>query len=327
MKTLNQSRSNQVRNPESGLRGCCRFRSVWTQSALPMPKAWEMLDAERVINQMRNVSIRGPRNELIVIRAPRSESECLNAPSAARSGLGMIRPGARRSGTRRSSFAFTLIELLVVISIIALMAALLFPVGAAVKRHEYLSVARGELEQTAAALEDYKSQYGVYPPSNPTSMLLNPLYYELSGVSNYVSLINGNSYETLDYASSVSVSAYTSANFFDVGGAVNCVKPGGDVESVKARRFLSNLKPNRIGDFVGAGGVAVSNLVTSVGGPDQNYLTQLQGMGFGGNPFRYFYPGTNNPSSYDLYVQLSISGKKYLISNWSKENKINSPLP
>jgi len=28
-----------------------------------------------------------------------------------------------------------------------------------------------------------------------------------------------------------------------------------------------------------------------------------------------------------VYVQLSISGKKYLISNWSKENKINSPLP
>jgi len=320
MKTLNQSRSNQVRNPESGV------RSVWTQSAFPITEAWEMLDTERVINQMRNVSIGGPRNELIVIRAPRSESECLNALSAARSGLGMIRPGARRSGMLRFSFAFTLIELLVVISIISLMAALLFPVGAAVKRHIYLNVARAELEQTVAALEDYKSQYGVYPPSNPTSMLLNPLYYELSGVSNVVNA-TGNNYQTLDNASTVPVSAYTSANFFDVGGAVNCVKPGGDVESVKARRFLSNLKPNRIGDFVGAGGVAVSNLVTSVGGPDQNYLTQLQGMGFGGNPFRYFYPGTNNPSSYDLYVQLSISGKKYLISNWSKENKINSPLP
>jgi len=320
MKTLNQSRSNQVRNPESGV------RSVWTQSAFPITEAWEMLDTERVINQMRNVSIGGPRNELIVIRAPRSESECLNALSAARSGLGMIRPGARRSGMLRFSFAFTLIELLVVISIISLMAALLFPVGAAVKRHIYLNVARAELEQTVAALEDYKSQYGVYPPSNPTSMLLNPLYYELSGVSNVVNA-TGNNYQTLDNASTVPVSAYTSANFFDVGGAVNCVKPGGDVESVKARRFLSNLKPNRIGDFVGAGGVAVSNLVTSVGGPDQNYLTQLQGMGFGGNPFRYIYPGTNNPSSYDLYVQLSISGKKYLISNWSKENKINSPLP
>jgi prepilin-type N-terminal cleavage/methylation domain-containing protein len=323
MKTLNQSRSNEVRNPESGLCGCCRLRSVWTQSAFPIPEAWEMLDAERVINQMRNVSIGGPRNELIVIRAPRSESECLNALSAARSGLGMIRPGARRSGTRRSLFAFTLIELLVVISIIALMAALLFPVGAAVKRHIYLNVARAELEQTSAALEAYKSQYGVYPPSNLTNMLINPLYYELSGVSNYVSTTTGNSYETLDNASSVSVTAYTSG--FGVGGAVNCVKPGGDVESVKARRFLPALKPNRINTLYGLNGPNI--LVTSVGGPDQNYLTQLQGMGFGGNPFRYIYPGTNNPSSYDLYVQLSISGKKYLISNWSKENVINSPLP
>jgi prepilin-type N-terminal cleavage/methylation domain-containing protein len=258
-----------------------------------MPEAWEMLDAERIINQMRNVPER-------------------LKPS-------MFRPGARRTGMLRSSFAFTLIELLVVISIIALMAALLFPVGAAVKRHEYLSVARVELEQTAAALEDYKNQYGVYPPSNLTNMLQNPLYYELSGVSN---VVNGavNNYQTLDNASTVPVTTYISG--FGVGGAVNCTKPGGDVESVKARRFLPALKPNRINTLNG-----LNILVTSVGGPDQSYLTQLQGMGFGGNPLRYIYPGTNNPSSYDLYVQLSISGKKYLISNWSKANIINSPLP
>ena len=52
---------------------------------------------------------------------------------------------------------------------------------------------------------------------------------------------------------------------------------------------------------------------------------------FGGlpdvNPFRYLYPGTNNPSSYDLWVQLKISGKMYLICNWSTTPIVNSPLP
>jgi hypothetical protein len=98
------------------------------------------------------------------------------------------------------------------------------------------------------------------------------------------------------------------------------------VETAKARSFLAALRANRIGSYV-SGGTAISNLVTSVGGPDQNYLSQLSLPGFGGNPFRYTYPGTNNPNSYDLYVQLSISGKHYLVCNWSQQNIINSPLP
>jgi prepilin-type N-terminal cleavage/methylation domain-containing protein len=308
MKTLNQSSSNQVRNAERGVRNNpALLRPL--PSSFPMPEAWEVLDAERIINPMWN--------ELIVIRAPRSELH------QHRRGLGMIRTGIRRTGVSRTSLAFTLIELLVVISIIAIFAALLFPVGAAVKKHEYLSVARGELEQIATALEDYKNQYGVYPPSNPMNMLLNPLYYELSGVSN---VVPKSSYATLDNASTVVITTYGSV--FNVAGAVNCLNPGGDVETAKARRFLTGLKANQIGSFSQVLGVpTVSTLITSVGGPDQSYLTQLQGSGFGGNPFRYIYPGTNNPSSYDLYVQLSISGKKYLISNWSKENIINSPLP
>jgi hypothetical protein len=47
----------------------------------------------------------------------------------------------------------------------------------------------------------------------------------------------------------------------------------------------------------------------------------------GVNPFRYVYPGVNNPGGYDLWVQLSIYGKTYLICNWSRVVKQNSPLP
>ena len=55
------------------------------------------------------------------------------------------------------------------------------------------------------------------------------------------------------------------------------------------------------------------------------------------NPWRYVSPGANNPTSYDLWIQLSVgsrfssvnnftSPKKYLICNWNKEVQINNPL-
>jgi hypothetical protein len=40
------------------------------------------------------------------------------------------------------------------------------------------------------------------------------------------------------------------------------------------------------------------------------------------------YPGTNNPKSYDLWVQLVIKpGTTNLICNWTKQIIVNSPLP
>ncbi len=63
--------------------------------------------------------------------------------------------------------------------------------------------------------------------------------------------------------------------------------------------------------------------VTSVGGPDADYKP-LGGVRM--NPFRYVYPGTNNPSSYDLWIQLVISGQTNLICNWNRKLSINSPL-
>jgi hypothetical protein len=61
-----------------------------------------------------------------------------------------------------------------------------------------------------------------------------------------------------------------------------------------------------------------------VGGPDQSYQP-LAAPGI--NPFRYVYPGTNNPNSYDLWVQLVISGQTNLVCNWSKQVQINTSLP
>ena len=94
-----------------------------------------------------------------------------------------------------------------------------------------------------------------------------------------------------------------------------------------AKSFISNLKPKQFWVNV-TNGVDTANpvtlLIASVGGPDENYKP-LNTSGL--NPWRYVYPGIHNPTTYDLWVQLSIGGKTNLICNWNKQVEFNSPLP
>src|SRR2546423_1426642 len=60
-------------------------------------------------------------------------------------------------------WAFTLIELLVVIAIMAILASMIFPVTAAVKRIRIRRVAQAELKQIETAIEKYKLDKGFYP--------------------------------------------------------------------------------------------------------------------------------------------------------------------
>jgi prepilin-type N-terminal cleavage/methylation domain-containing protein len=220
--------------------------------------------------------------------------------------------------------AFTLIELLVVIAIIAVLAALLLPLGAAVKRTSLINRTKAEMAQVETAIESYKAAYGFYPPDSTTTVnniRINQLYYELIGTTNTV--VNGvNSYVTLDGGAQIPVASVNTA--FGVGGFVNCNSANKSSEnSQMAKSFLSDLKPQQVGTFTNAG-VPVTLLVGSVGGPDQNYKPLGQQDL---NPWRYLYPGTNNPNGYDLYIQLVISGKSNLVCNWSKQVQVNNPLP
>ena len=217
--------------------------------------------------------------------------------------------------------AFTLIELLVVIAIIGVLAAFIIPTLKAVKRNQYLSNAKAELALMESAIEAYKSTYGFYPPNSTllvNNIPINPLYYELLGTTN-----NNGTYQTLDgSAQPISLTSMTAA--FNLGGFINCTKPGAGEDAAAAKNFLPDLKPNQYGVITNGNNIAVTELLCSVGGPDPGYrpfgVSDL-------NPWRYSYPGTNNSGGYDLYVQLVISGKTNLVCNWSKQVQINNPLP
>jgi len=236
--------------------------------------------------------------------------------------------------------AFTLVELLIVISIIGLLAAFILTAMGPIKRNKAISAARSELEQYKNALEAYHSKYGVYPPANqnPNSLYNAPvppplppndraqfsqLYYELSGTT-----INGGNFVTLDGANSIPTSTATTPpggvmDAYGVGGFVNCTKGGGE-DVAKAQNFLLNLSTRQVFSGYTNNHTLTTMLVTSVGGPDDTYMPlKVSGV----NPIRYVCPGTNNPTSYDLWVQLSIGGKLYLVCNWNKSALVNTAYP
>jgi prepilin-type N-terminal cleavage/methylation domain-containing protein len=244
----------------------------------------------------------------------------IGGASESRGACGLGNPRHSRLGSLRhnsSTRAFTLIELLVVIAIIGVLAALIIPVAGSVGRVKKINTAQAELQQLETALENYKAKYGVYPPSNAAGVVTNALFYELTGVTN----VNNSYYQPLDGSAIVNVSDYTGR--FGLGGVVNCSKGGGE-DAVYAKDFLPGLKANEIASTTNGSGSTFFYLVTSVSGPDITYQP-LPGYSF--NPFRYLYPGINNPNSYDLWVKLVINGQTNLVSNWSQQVQHNTSLP
>jgi prepilin-type N-terminal cleavage/methylation domain-containing protein len=216
-----------------------------------------------------------------------------------------------RSSTQRGRFfgskarrGFTLIELLIVIAIIAILAAMIIPVTGAVNRTKIKSKAHTELERIATSIELYKAKLGHYPPDNPNNPALNQLYFELVGTT-----ITNGTYVTLDGAAQVSVAALPMVFGSWVGGFINTSRTGAGDESRPAGRFLDSLKPDESITITSPPPNLTKLLVAAVPAPVGyiNYFSYVSS-----NP-------TNNPNSFDLWVDVVINGKTNRINNWSRQ--------
>jgi prepilin-type N-terminal cleavage/methylation domain-containing protein len=214
--------------------------------------------------------------------------------------------------------AFTLIEVLVVIAIIGVLAGLLFVVVKPIKVKKMIAVAQAELAQMETAIDAYKGKYGFYPPDNPGNPVVHQLYFELAGTA-LANLPGSQVYVTLDSSASIPAtpaafqSAYGAST--SVSGFVNTSKTArGNDDTGTAENFLKDLKPKQTGALTAVPSVRI--LICSVLSEKAPFL--VPGDTTGMSPWQYnaSHP-TNNPSSYDLWVDLSIGGKIYRVSNWS----------
>ncbi len=216
--------------------------------------------------------------------------------------------------------AFTLIELLVVIAVIAILAALLFPAFSGIKKNQKLSLAKAELAQLETAIEAYKSKRGTYPPDNPKSNLINPLFFELKGT---LLTTSGGvvTYKALDGSAEIKTTEFSGfySNPSLTGFVNSSASAKGDDDKAAAQNFLTDLKPKQSG--VGNTAYPLVKILScsiQVEEPANYPLTSSDPPGL--NPWRYVSSNpTNNPNSYDLWVDLVIGGKNYRVSNWSNK--------
>lgn len=241
----------------------------------------------------------------------------------------------KKSTTLPRSNGFTLVELLTVIAVIAIIAGLLLPVFNSIVKKSLIQRAQSEREQLETALTAYYGKYHFYPPSNanvtPTFLnpaLTNQLYYELLGTIATNTSPASISFISLDGASTISSSTIGQA--FDnpptsLGGFMNCSKGSGD-DAVVAQNFLPGLPASRIATNSAGVFMIVTAVASSPAYSPMPGVTSLAGNP--ANPWRYVYPGIQNPNSYDLWLQIIVGGKTNLICNWGGNTPpINSPLP
>src|SRR6478736_8413921 len=206
--------------------------------------------------------------------------------------------------------AFTLMELLVVISVIAILAALIFPAAAAIKKKATIQKAKAQMRQVAELIERYQTRFGYLPPDHPGEPARNSLYFELVGSTREGTAPPFN-YTSLDGAAKISESDCQTV--FGVGAILNSTKSGAE-ESKPAEPFLKQLRPEQYYEYT-SGGSTIRLLTCSVPWPQQSGEV-LPGVPLV-NPWRYLKSGTNNPGSFDLRVDIVVGGKTNRIGNWN----------
>jgi hypothetical protein len=216
-------------------------------------------------------------------------------------------------------------------AIAIIIAGLLITAGAAVVRKSNLNRAMSERDQLEAAIDAYKAKYGYYPPGNALvngGGLTNQLFYELLGTQLATnSAASQPGFATLDAGNFVS--GPTILNVFGISSFMNCTKGNGE-DSAPGQMFLAGLKAGEIASNTPVGAPGPYTFIVTAANSDSVY-TPMPGVnslaGRPANPWRYVCPGTNNPTGYDLWVQIFSGNKTNLICNWAKQPLINVPMP
>jgi prepilin-type N-terminal cleavage/methylation domain-containing protein len=210
---------------------------------------------------------------------------------------------------------FTLIELLVVIAVIAVLASMIFPVVGAVNRAKIRARTQAQLAQLETAIEAYKGKFGHYPPDNPLKPHINQLYYELVGT-----VVTNGVYTTIDGTESIRASDLPQAFGPGVTGFVNCNKGAVGDEAGGGQNFIKGLKPDQTTKLTSPPSPRVFTGILWQQTAAPFNFEPLGNTERGVNPWRYVSSSpTNNPKTYDLWIDLNISGKIYRIGNWSKD--------
>ena len=160
-----------------------------------------------------------------------------------------------------------------------------------------MAKARAELTQITTAIEAFKAKYGSYPQDNqstPRNLRNSPLYLELAGMQ----LIPQNSsLKSLDGSYTVTLAAVQSV--CNVSGLVNSstsVQATDDHPAITS--FLPDIKPTQLATNSG-----VRLLSCSVNDIAWSYNSS--------NP-------TNNPGTYDLWVDVVFGNRTNRVANWNK---------
>jgi prepilin-type N-terminal cleavage/methylation domain-containing protein len=199
---------------------------------------------------------------------------------------------------------FTLIELLVVISIIAILAGLLLTAGVGVQRNAAKKRAKAELVMVANAIDSYKSKLGYYPPDNAGSYWRNTLFYELVGCTR-VNIGANSTFTPLDGSPVVTSGALNTFTGGRVAGIQN--SSASSSSSDEGRTAQTILKELKLTQYADSGGIRLLGIA-------------LDGPVMAGTVTPFYYNSsnpTNNPNSYDLWVDIRVGGKTNRISNWS----------
>jgi len=206
--------------------------------------------------------------------------------------------------TPNSKSAFTLVELLVVITIIGILAGLIVTTAGMAMAKARRKLVETQRDQLVTVIDSYYAKKNFFPPDNTNSSIINPLYYELTGLS-----ISNNAGQPVFRAINQEVFASSDVlAIFNLGGFINASSDPSEVQNY----YKAGLKVSQYRQF--SGKVPFSLLGVLVPGPEiTNGIT----------PWHYIssHP-TNNVDRYDLWMDIKIRSHVYRISNWSKEPQV-----